>query len=380
MSGNSCQSYVPCQNGHIWDSIRFTCNCPDGEQSNGYSCVQCSGGKKWIDGIGCRCPEGDFDLGSKCEQVDQSRCMTIPKAFWDQTKCICQEGYTKVGLQCVCYGIEVGNMCDRCSHKSNSVWDGYLCKCQAGFTEIGGKCISDTTGKGSDDPNSCAVGSYFDSNHRKCLACPDGCLSCIDCYTCVQCRPEFNFNPHYNLCFEKCGDGKKFVLECDDGNSADNDGCSRDCHIEQGHTCTGGSPDTPDNCFIFQPGQVTLSLSGQIRMETSMILNVRLDYLPQALLQSADCNNKCFNVLVGEIMDGDKAATSITSEYLPGSTYSFAVKVEFGRSYIGKFTIKISIDRAIGLKYFGQVSASQSIDVDVQPSFLSKVNGESELH
>ena len=110
-----------------------------------------------------------------------------------------------------------------------------------------------------------------------------------------------------------------------------------------------------------------------------MILNVRLDYLPQSLIQSADCNNKCFNVLVGEIIDGDMGATSITSEYLPGSTYSFAVKVEFGRTYIGKFTIKISIDRAIGLKYFGQISASQSIDVDVFPSYLSKVNGESEL-
>lgn len=136
-----------------------------------------------------------------------------------------------------------------------------------------------------------------------------------------------------------------------------------DCHVEQGYTCTGGSPDSPDTCFIFQPGQVTLSQSGQIRMPTCMILNIRLDYLPQSLIQSADCNNKCFNVLVGEITDGDDGATSITSEYLPGSTYSFSVKIEFGRQYFGKFTIRISIDRAIGQKYFGQVSSSQSITI-----------------
>ena len=63
--------------------------------------------------------------------------------------------------------------------------------------------------------------------------------------------------------------------------------------------------------------------------------------------------------------------TSITSEYLPGSTYSFSVKVEFGRPYIGKFTIRISVDSAIGQKYFGQVSASQSVTVDVNPAYLS---------
>lgn len=100
----------------------------------------------------------------------------------------------------MCYGVEMNDFCDRCSHKPNSMWDGYLCKCDSGFTEINGECISDTTGVGNDDPNSCAVGSYFDSNHRKCIACPDGCLSCIDCYTCVQCRPEFNFDPYYNTC------------------------------------------------------------------------------------------------------------------------------------------------------------------------------------
>lgn len=101
----------------------------------------------------------------------------------------------------------------------NSQWDGYLCKCINGYTEIDKKCISNTAGTSNDDPSSCAVGSYFDSNHRKCVACPDGCLSCVDCYTCVMCRPEFNFHPYSNLCVEKCGDGLRFVDECDDGNN-----------------------------------------------------------------------------------------------------------------------------------------------------------------
>ena len=47
-------------------------------------------------------------------------------------------------------------------------------------------------------------------------------------------------------CIENCGDGKKFVLACDDGNNNDGDGCSRDCKIEQGYICRGGSPNTRD--------------------------------------------------------------------------------------------------------------------------------------
>ena len=68
------------------------------------------------------------------------------------------------------------------------------------------------------------------------------------------------------MCLERCGDGVKFVLECDDGNNADGDGCSRDCHIEGGYICKGGSPDSPDNCIIFDKKYVSLSQTGQIRM------------------------------------------------------------------------------------------------------------------
>lgn len=44
--------------------------------------MKCAGGKHWIAGIGCRCPEGHFDLGSQCEKVDETRCLSIPKAKW----------------------------------------------------------------------------------------------------------------------------------------------------------------------------------------------------------------------------------------------------------------------------------------------------------
>lgn len=50
-------------------------------------------------------------------------------------------------------------------------------------------------------------------------------------------------------CVEKCGDGLNFgLLQCDDGNSIDGDGCSRACEVEMDWTCTGGSPTARDVC------------------------------------------------------------------------------------------------------------------------------------
>lgn len=47
------------------------------------------------------------------------------------------------------------------------------------------------------------------------------------------------------MCFPKCGDGlMKGGEHCDDFNSFENDGCSLNCEIEEGWTCTG----TPSVC------------------------------------------------------------------------------------------------------------------------------------
>ena len=117
------------------------------------------------------------------------------------------------------------------------------------------------------------------------------------------------------------------MIGCDDGNNNDGDGCSRDCKVENGYVCQGGSPDSPDNCVVFPNNFVTLSQSGQIRMPTSIILNIKLDYLPKKLISSADCANKCRNILVGNITSGDTGATSITSHFIPGTSFSFTVEV-----------------------------------------------------
>ena len=94
------------------------------------------------------------------------------------------------------------------------------------------------------------------------------------------------------------------------------------------------------------------------------------------MTKSADCKNKCENVLVGEIIEGDKSATSIVSHYLPGTYYIFSVEVDFAQSYFGSFTIKISIDRAIGFKYYSPVSTAKTLSIEVNPSYLSRAGEE----
>ena len=41
----------------------------------------------------------------------------------------------------------------------------------------------------------------------------------------------------------------------------------------------------------------------------------------------------------GKLTAGDMQAVSIKSSYLSGTSYSFSIEIEFGRSYIGQFTL-----------------------------------------
>ena len=145
-----------------------------------------------------------------------------------------------------------------------------------------------------------------------------------------------------------------------------------DCHIEPGYICRGGSPNNADNCLVYQPAEVTLIQTGQIRYQTKIMINVKLDYLPQKLLQSSDCSDRCSSVLVAEIISGDKGALSIKSKFIPGSSFSFSVEVDFGRAYIGQFSIEIQINPVVGNKFFGTVGVAHKLVVDVQPAYLSQ--------
>ena len=93
-------------------------------------------------------------------------------------------------------------------------------------------------------------------------------------------------------------------MECDDGNNIEGDGCGKSCQIEPGYSCRGGSPNSKDICVIYTPSEVTLIQTGQIRYSTRIVVNIKIDYLPQELLQSLECTDKCSQVLVATILSG----------------------------------------------------------------------------
>ena len=51
------------------------------------------------------------------------------------------------------------------------------------------------------------------------------------------------------------------ILDCDDGNDIDGDGCSSQCQIESDFKCEGGSTDTKDVCYNNRPPELLHSIN-----------------------------------------------------------------------------------------------------------------------
>lgn len=198
---DSCKPYSPCQGGQVWNTDILQCSCPKGTGWNGKECVVCAGGQIWNAQDGCTCPEGFFMSGARCEKPASNMCKLIPNAFWDNSKqiCSCNPGFSAVGYQCVCNGVPYENYCDRCAYRPNSEYYFGICKCIAGYTLYGTQCLPNLN-DGTNTASDCNVGSFFDAQQKKCLSCPDGCLQCKDCYTCITCSPDFVFDRVSNLC------------------------------------------------------------------------------------------------------------------------------------------------------------------------------------
>jgi cysteine-rich repeat protein len=171
---------------------------------------------------------------------------------------------------------------------------------------------------------------------------------------------------------EICGDGKKYTSDCDDGNNVDGDGCSKDCNVEVGFSCYGGSPSTKDTCTAVLPSAISIENRGQSRLYGKVVLNVRLNFLPRALLNSAnDCRDACGSVLTSQIVNGFKGAKSITARYIPTTSFIFSIEIDFGREPIGQFTVEIGVNQDLRNQYFSGIDVSKKLTVEVNPAFLS---------
>lgn len=100
---------------------------------------------------------------------------------------------------------------------------------------------------------------------------------------------------------------------------------------------------------------------------------MKANYLPQALLNSAaDCRNKCNNVLSAKIISGDTSAVSILASYIPNTSFSFSIEVNFAKEPIGMFVLQVGINPSLVSKYFQGIDTSSTISVNVNPAYFAK--------
>lgn len=123
------------------------------------------------------------------------------------------------------------------------------CGTEAGWVCTGGSATSpdtcvDICGDGivmTPNPAYCDDGNTSDG---------DGCSSSCGIEVGWECTLGTNLTS--SVCKEIWGDGIVIIdtpTNWDDGNLFDRDGCSGICLVEEGWTCTGGSPTNPDMCF-----------------------------------------------------------------------------------------------------------------------------------
>ena len=152
--------------------------------------------------------------------------------------------------QCVGYNINYNGNCVATCPPS-SYYNGVTCiTCKTGDVWNGKECVTpapvnpatpsnSTNPTNSTNPSNsssnpavyitCPAGTYWDSQQLRCLPCKSGCATCVDCYSCSTCSTGYYQQKGNPFCDEICGDGKRFILGCDDGNTLNGDGCSSNC-------------------------------------------------------------------------------------------------------------------------------------------------------
>jgi cysteine-rich repeat protein len=149
--------------------------------------------------------------------------------------------------------------------QSNEVIVNNTCQCDQNSIKNNNKCIQ------------CPPATFKASN-TQCALCSSYCASCQSNTTCQECHLGFQFNG--SVCAEVCGDGKKYILPCDDGNTVNGDGCSSTCLIETGYVCNGGNENHADTCTKLKPN-AKISISIGANSPTYVSAGIFTDFILQ---------------------------------------------------------------------------------------------------
>ncbi|CAD8132875.1 unnamed protein product [Paramecium octaurelia] len=245
----------------------------------------------------CKCQTGYFNYpGSQdCNQCSlqclecnyhQDNCVTCKFNRVSPQLCTCPDGTYEIDLVSPC--LNCNSVCITCELNSSNCLkctqnraDPPLCKCKVGYFEdndqicqqCNARCgVCETSSENcitcklaSSVPPTCdCLDGYFNDISNGCIKCHKTCLTCngsedYNCLTCdtarfmqlqnTKCECLKNYYYQDDNCYvcsievevcqpKICGDGIKSSNEqCDDGNTSNRDGCSRDCKQEMEYYC-----------------------------------------------------------------------------------------------------------------------------------------------
>ena len=321
-------------------------------------CKPCGLYEGW-NGEACVCQTGYFKIDGYCRTCDRN-------TYYDGSDCVCNLGF--YGNRDKCY--KCHSTCGKCSGPAD---DECLTCTDVSYTLSNGKCSRNLP---------CPKGLYYNADSKACKTCSSYCSHCESEEVCDECIDGFRKEvlSHYGItasfCVEKCGDGKRFELECDDGNTRNDDGCNSNCEVEDGWSCNGGSSIRASTCAPFIPDRSYINPTKAVHLFGRVVQGVRLSYIPKSLTDNecAQCNKLLWvKVIKSDIIPGVRVS------YLPKSTYQFFIEFEFhGTFSIPVFTFSIQINPDYK-QYFSTEDLAQIKVLTVDPAVLKKAERVTQL-
>jgi len=140
----------------------------------GGECVCKDGYKTGLSGTSCVLDLDDYPIYSPSYLPTYTCPLNSHENPLNRDKCLCDDGYTKVGSSCVLSKTQASSSASPCG--PNSYYSSYLgCKCDTGYSMSGGTCVLNTTPKAV-VPTSCqtknpctCVSGYTPSGNTKCV-------------------------------------------------------------------------------------------------------------------------------------------------------------------------------------------------------------------